>query len=95
LLTPKLVTVPREGYRLSKFREDVQAGLTVAIVALPPSMAIAIGSGVTSDLVCIPPSPEALPGFGAWRQPFSDWWTSRRVHRVVGLTAAPATASMA
>jgi hypothetical protein len=49
LFTPKLVTVLREGYRLSNFREDVQAGLTVAIVALPLSMAIAIGSGVTPD----------------------------------------------
>jgi SulP family sulfate permease len=49
LSTPKLVTVLREGYRLSNFREDVQAGLTVAIVALPLSMAIAIGSGVTPD----------------------------------------------
>jgi len=49
LLTPKLVTAPREGYGLSNFREDVQAGLTVAIVALPLSLAIAIGSGVTPD----------------------------------------------
>ena len=49
LFTPKLVTVLREGYRLSNFREDVQAGLTVAIVALPLLMAIAIGSGVTPD----------------------------------------------
>jgi hypothetical protein len=49
LFTPKLVTVLREGYRISNFREDVQAGLTVAIVALPLLMAIAIGSGVTPD----------------------------------------------
>ncbi len=44
--TPKLVTVWREGYRLSDLRADVLAGLTVAIVALPLSMAIAIASGV-------------------------------------------------
>jgi len=49
LFTPKLVTVLREGYGLSDFRADVIAGLTVAIVALPLSMAIAIASGVTPD----------------------------------------------
>jgi SulP family sulfate permease len=49
LFTPKLITVLREGYGLSNFRADVLAGLTVAIVAIPLSMAIAIGSGVTPD----------------------------------------------
>ncbi|HLZ67152.1 MAG TPA: SulP family inorganic anion transporter [Aliidongia sp.] len=49
LYTPKLVTVLREGYRLGAFKADVLAGLTVAIVALPLSMAIAIASGVTPD----------------------------------------------
>lgn len=43
---PKIVTVLREGYRLSDLRADAMAGLTVAIVALPLSMAIAIASGV-------------------------------------------------
>ena len=47
LFTPKLVTVLREGYRLSHLRADAIAGLTVAIVALPLSMAIAIASGAT------------------------------------------------
>ncbi|EAQ34339.1 sulfate transporter/antisigma-factor antagonist STAS [Nitrobacter sp. Nb-311A] len=47
--TPKLVTVLREGYRVRDFRADVLAGLTVAIVAIPLSMAIAIASGVTPD----------------------------------------------
>ena len=47
LFTPKLVTVLREGYGLSNFRSDVIAGLTVAIVALPLSMAIAIASGAS------------------------------------------------
>ena len=45
LFAPKLVTVLREGYGLAAFRADVVAGLTVAIVALPLSMAIAIASG--------------------------------------------------
>ncbi len=43
---PKLATVLREGYSAQDFRADVLAGLTVAIVALPLSMAIAIASGV-------------------------------------------------
>ncbi len=43
---PKIVTVLREGYGLADLRADALAGLTVAIVALPLSMAIAIASGV-------------------------------------------------
>ncbi len=46
LFTPKLVTVFREGYGVADLRADALAGLTVAIVALPLSMAIAIASGV-------------------------------------------------
>jgi SulP family sulfate permease len=49
LFTPKLVTVFREGYGLKDLRTDAIAGLTVAIVALPLSMAIAIASGTTPD----------------------------------------------
>ena len=49
LFTPKLVTVLREGYGLKQFHADAIAGLTVAIVALPLSMAIAIASGVSPD----------------------------------------------
>src|SRR6202050_3597562 len=49
LYVPKLITVLREGYGPANFRADVIAGLTVAIVALPLSMAIAIASGVTPD----------------------------------------------
>ncbi|MFM2042724.1 MAG: hypothetical protein RLY86_1300 [Pseudomonadota bacterium] len=48
LLIPKSVTVLwTEGYRLDDLRADALAGLTVAIVALPLAMAIAIASGVT------------------------------------------------
>ena len=47
---PKSYTViAQEGYRLSDFRADAVAGLTVAIVALPLAMAIAIASGTTPD----------------------------------------------
>jgi SulP family sulfate permease len=49
LFAPKLVTVLREGYDLAAFRADAMAGLTVAIVALPLSMAIAIASGTTPE----------------------------------------------
>jgi SulP family sulfate permease len=49
LYTPKLVTTLREHYRFSDLRADAVSGLTVAIVALPLSMAIAIASGVTPD----------------------------------------------
>jgi len=47
LFTPKLVTALREGYGLPQLRADAISGLTVAIVALPLSMAIAIASGAT------------------------------------------------
>ncbi len=47
--TPKLLTVFSEGYRLSDLRADIVAGLTVAVVALPLSMAIAVASGTTPE----------------------------------------------
>ena len=47
LFTPKLMTILSEGYSLANFRSDAIAGLTVAIVALPLSMAIAIASGAS------------------------------------------------
>jgi len=49
LYRPKLATVLTEGYGVGAFRKDVAAGLTVAIVALPLSMAIAVASGVSPD----------------------------------------------
>lgn len=49
LFVPKLVTVLREGYSPRDFRQDAVAGLTVAIVALPLAMALAIASGTTPD----------------------------------------------
>ncbi len=48
-LTPKLVTTFREGYSPGAFQRDALAGLTVAIVALPLSLALAIASGTTPD----------------------------------------------
>ncbi len=49
LFTPKLITVLREGYGARELRADAFAGLTVAIVALPLSMAIAIASGAAPE----------------------------------------------
>jgi SulP family sulfate permease len=46
LYRPKLVTVLAEGYGAAAFRRDAIAALTVAVVALPLSMAIAVASGV-------------------------------------------------
>jgi sulfate permease, SulP family len=43
---PKLITVLREGYGWQAFGKDAFAGLTVAVVALPLSMAIAIACGL-------------------------------------------------
>jgi len=49
LYFPKLATVLTEGYGFRSFRNDIFAGLTVAIVALPLSMAIAVASGVAPE----------------------------------------------
>lgn len=47
LFLPKTATVLKQGYRFSDFRADGIAGLTVAVVALPLAMALAIASGAT------------------------------------------------
>ncbi len=47
LYVPKLVSVLRQGYPARDLRRDLLAGLTVAIVALPLSMALAIASGAS------------------------------------------------
>jgi SulP family sulfate permease len=49
LYRPKIVTTVHEGYGPGDFRKDLLAGLTVAIVALPLSMAIAVASGVSPE----------------------------------------------
>jgi SulP family sulfate permease len=49
LYEPKLLAVLRRGYGLADLRRDLVAGLTVSIVALPLSMALAIASGTTPD----------------------------------------------
>lgn len=49
LFIPKSVIALREGYGLSRLSADAFAGLTVAILALPLSMAIAIGCGLPPE----------------------------------------------
>lgn len=49
LYRPKLLTLAGENYTQESFRSDVAAALTVAIVALPLSMAIAVASGVPPE----------------------------------------------
>jgi len=47
--TPKLFTLLKNRYSKSDFQSDAIAGLTVAIVALPLAMALAIASGTSPD----------------------------------------------
>lgn len=47
--TPKLVSALREGYGPAQLRADAVAGLSVAIVALPLALAIAIASGASPE----------------------------------------------
>lgn len=49
LWVPKLVTTLRRGYRFRDFRNDAVAGLTVAVVALPLAMALAVASGAAPE----------------------------------------------
>jgi sulfate permease, SulP family len=49
LYRPKLLTTIGESYRLADLQRDATAGLTVAVVALPLSMAIAVAFGVTPE----------------------------------------------
>tara|TARA_R110002095_G_scaffold97711_1_gene85775 strand:+ start:1129 stop:2805 length:1677 start_codon:yes stop_codon:yes gene_type:complete len=47
--TPKFFSLVRQGYTLDTLKSDIMAGLTVAIVALPLSMALGIASGASPD----------------------------------------------
>ena len=49
MFVPKLVTVLRAGYGWHELRRDAIAGFTVAVVALPLAMALAIASGTTPE----------------------------------------------
>lgn len=47
--TPKIFTILKNGYTKNDLRADAIAGLTVAVVALPLAMALAIASGASPD----------------------------------------------
>jgi SulP family sulfate permease len=49
LFKPALVSALKHGYSRSNLKDDALAGLTVAIVALPLSMALAIASGLPPE----------------------------------------------
>lgn len=48
-LVPALFTCFKEGYTFKLLRNDLLAGLTVAIVALPLAMAMAVAAGASPD----------------------------------------------
>ena len=48
-LVPALITCFKEGYTFKTLRSDLMAGLTVAIVALPLAMAMAVAAGASPD----------------------------------------------
>lgn len=48
-LIPKTISVFQEGYHWGRLKRDAVSGLTVAMVAIPLSMAIAKASGTSPD----------------------------------------------
>lgn len=86
MLTPKLVTMLR-AYDAAMLRADLLAGVTVAMVAIPLSLAIAIASGappaaglqtaiVAGLLISAPGGSRVQIGgpTGGRRGPSSSWW---------------------
>ncbi len=49
-LMPKLFTVFQEGYNRSELKKDLIAGLIVAILAIPMSIAFSIASGARPEI---------------------------------------------
>jgi SulP family sulfate permease len=49
ILTPELLVNLSQGYSFARLKYDTLAGITVAIVALPLAMALAIASGATPE----------------------------------------------
>jgi len=73
LYRPKLATILQEGYGGRQFRADALAGLTVAIVALPLSMAIAVASGVSPERGLY----TSIVGSAGLRALSLSWWRPR------------------
>ncbi len=85
LYVSKLVTVLREGYGIADFRADVASGLTVAIVALPLSMAIRHRLRRNARPWSLYGRHRRLHRVAARRQPVSDRRARRCVHRAGGI----------
>lgn len=49
IFIPKIFVLLKGGYSVQEFRSDFWAGLTVAVIALPLSLAFAIASGASPD----------------------------------------------
>lgn len=49
MFVPKLIVCLKEGYNRKIFLQDLAAGITVGVVAIPLAMAFAIASGVSPD----------------------------------------------
>lgn len=98
LFTPKPVTTLREECALKDLRADAVAGLMVAIVALPLSMAIAIACGVSPDrglcaaIVLSGAGPQFL-GYCSWRAPSPRGRRLRHRRRRRGWRTAPSAAA--
>jgi MFS superfamily sulfate permease-like transporter len=60
LYRPKLLSTLAEGYGAQALRRDAVAGLTVAVVALPLSMAIGVASGIGLILAALVAAPPAV-----------------------------------
>jgi len=52
-LIPKIISVFKEDYSWDRLKRDIVSGLTVAMVAIPLSMAIAKASGASPDRVLV------------------------------------------
>jgi hypothetical protein len=77
---PKLFTVLRQGYGVADFRADLVAGLTVAIVALPLAMALAIASGTTPEKGPAHRDHRGFPDLGTGRLAGADRRSDRGLH---------------
>ena len=75
---PKSVICLRE-YSLNKFLQDVIAGITVGLVALPLAMAFAIASGLTPQAGHLLRGGDGLSDLRTGRIEDSDWRAHRRV----------------
>ena len=103
LFVPKLVTTLRQGYGIERFSADLFAGLTVAIVALPLAMALAIASGTTPDkgLITAVVAGFLISALGGSRFQIGrpdrarSWWWFRRHCRATAMTGSCSPRCMA